>query len=422
MSDLQQQLYAMARNARDAYRALAVMADTQKSAALNAAAAAIRAQKDAILAANKNDRDAAQHLTDAMKDRLMLNDARIEAMAAGIETVAALPDPVGAVLDAWDVKANGLHIEKRSVPLGVIGMIYESRPNVTADAAAIAIKAGNAVILRGGSESFHSTQAIASAMRSGLTHAGLPEASMQWVTTTDRDAVGILLGMSGLIDVIIPRGGKSLTERVGKESRVPTLLHLDGNCHIYVHADADAAKSVRIIHNAKLRRTGICGALESLLIDRAVLHSHGPAIIRDLLDSGCEIRGDADILPIDSRITAASDDDWRTEYLAPILSVAVVEGTGQAIAHINQHGSHHTDAIITEDPAAAQQFVQGVDSAIVLVNASTQFADGGEFGFGAEIGIATGRLHARGPVGASQLTTYKYVLTTAADDGAIRAG
>jgi glutamate-5-semialdehyde dehydrogenase len=422
MSDLKTEITGLASAARGAYRVLAAASTQQKNQALTSAAAAIRARAGDIQAANKKDMDAAAHLNDAMRDRLMLDAKRIEAMARGVEQVAALADPVGRVLEAWDVKENGLHIEKRAVPLGVIGMIYESRPNVTADAAAIALKAGNAVILRGGSDSFHSASVIAEAMREGLRAAKLPEAAVQLVPTQDRDAVGILLNLPELIDVIIPRGGKSLTERVGRESRVPTLLHLDGNCHIYVDAKADLQKAVRVVHNAKMRRTGICGALESLLVDRAALESHGPAIITDLLDAGCEVRGDGDIQKLDGRVKAATQEDWSTEYLAPILSAKVVDGVDAAIAHINSHGSHHTDAIITEDDHAAQQFVREVDSAIVLINASTQFADGGEFGFGAEIGIATGRLHARGPVGAAQLTTYKYVLSTAQKDGAIRAG
>lgn len=422
MSDLAKQMTAMGDAARAAYRVLAALPAAQKERALLAAAQALRDATPTILEANARDMQAASHLSDAMRDRLQMSAARIEAMANGVAQVAALPDPVGHVVEAWDVASNGLHIEKRAVPLGVIGMIYESRPNVTADAAAIAIKSGNAVILRGGSDSFHTSKAIADAMQQGLVAEGMPATAMQLVPTQDRGAVGLMLTMPECIDVIIPRGGQSLTKRVARESRVPTLLHLTGNCHMYIHAAADAQKAVRLVHNAKLRRTGICGALESLLIDRTVLQSHGAAIISDLLDAGCEVRGDAHIAALDARIVAATDEDWSTEYLAPVISAKLVDGVEDAIAHINRYGSHHTDAIVTENTQAAQQFTQGVDSAIVLVNASTQFADGGEFGFGAEIGIATGRLHARGPVGAAQLVTYKYIVTTPSTDGATRAG
>lgn len=415
------QLDALGGAAREAYRTLATLDAETKSKALGYAAASLRTAKATILKANAQDVAEAKDLSPALRDRLQLNEARIEAMANGIEQVAALPDPVGKVTEAWDVAANGLHIERRSVPLGVIGMIYESRPNVTADAASLALKAGNAVILRGGSESFRSNQAIANAMREGLTKGGIPEAAMQLIPTQDRAAVGWMLTASHAIDVIIPRGGQTLTERVAKEARVPTLLHLIGNCHIYLHSKADAAMAQSIVLNAKMRRTGVCGALESLLVDRAAEKLLQP-IVQQLLQQGCEIRGDADVQKLDARIVAATEEDWSTEYLAPILSVKIVDGLDAAIAHINQYGSHHTDAIITADANAAKHFTREVDSAIVLVNASTQFADGGEFGFGAEIGIATGRLHARGPVGAAQLVTYKYVVTTAKKDGAIRAG
>ena len=308
------------------------------------------------------------------------------------------------------------------MPLGVIGMIYESRPNVTADAAALAVKAGNAVILRGGSECVHSNRAIAAAMREGLVAGALAADAMQLLPTQERDAVGWMLTARHAIDVIIPRGGQALTERVAREARVPTLLHLTGNCHIYLHAQADAATAQAVVLNAKLRRTGVCGALESLVVDRAADPEMLRSILSALLQQGCEIRGDAATRSLDARIVAANEQDWSAEYLAPVLSVAMVGGIEEAIAHINRYGSHHTDAIITEDDEAARQFTRRIDSAIVLVNASTQFADGGEFGFGAEIGIATGRLHARGPVGAAQLVTYKYVVTTAAQGGAIRAG
>lgn len=422
MSDLLPQLETMGTEARAAYRVLANLSPEKKSAALREAAAHLRAATSVILAANAQDLASATDLSAALRDRLMLDTTRIEAMAKGIEQVADLPDPVGRELAAWDVPTNGLHIVRRSVALGVIGMIYESRPNVTADAAALALKAGNAVILRGGSESVRSNTAIAKAMCAGLVAAGLPEAAMQLIPTTDRAAVGWMLTANAHIDVIIPRGGQTLTERVAKEARVPTLLHLAGNCHIYVHAKADAAMAQRVVLNAKLRRTGICGALESLLIDRACDKKMLQALVQQLLQQGCELRGDATVQKLDARIIAATDDDWSTEYLAPILSVKMVDGLDAAIAHINRYGSHHTDAIITADETAATRFVSEVDSAIVLINASTQFADGGEFGFGAEIGIATGRLHARGPVGAAQLVTYKYVVTTEHRDGAIRAG
>lgn len=421
MTGLAEQMQTIGRNARLAARQLAAMAAADKTRALQSAAAEIRAQASAILAANARDMAAATALSAAMRDRLMLDAKRVEAMAAGIDQVAELPDPVGRVLTAWDVQTNGLHIEKVAVPIGVIGMIYESRPNVTADATALAIKAGNAIILRGGSESFHSSTAILAAIQAGFARAGMPANAAQMVPSTDRAAVNHLLTMHDFIDVIIPRGGKSLVDRVRSEARVPTLLHLDGNCHIYIHLAADVAKAQRIVMNAKMRRTGICGALESLLIDRAVLATHAP-IIAALLDAGCEIRGDAAIAALDARVKPATEEDWSTEFLAPILAVKVVDGLAAAVEHINHYGSHHTDAIITEDAAAAEAFTRAADSAIVLVNASTQFADGGEFGFGGEIGIATGRLHARGPVGAAELTTYKYVVTTRDTAGGIRAG
>lgn len=419
---LQVQMQGIGRQARSCARVLAQTSDVEKSRALHEAARAMRANTDSILAANARDMEAANDLTPALKDRLRLDENRIAAIAQGLEDVAALPDPVGRVLAAWDVAHNGLHFEKVSVPLGVIGIIYESRPNVTADAAAIALKAGNAVILRGGSESFHSNHAIFAALKEGLRVAKLPAYSIQLIATTDREAVAEMLRMNDFIDVIIPRGGKSLTERIRNEARVPTLLHLDGNCHVYVDAAANPATAQRVVINAKLRRTGICGAMESLLLHRDCLASIAPALVAELLAKGCELRGDAEICALDARITPATEEDWRTEYLAPILSIKTVGGVGEAIAHINQYGSHHTDAILTEDAAAAARFTAEVDSAIVLINASTQFADGGEFGFGAEIGIATGRLHARGPVGAPELTTYKYRVTTALPEGAIRAG
>ena len=320
-----------------------------------------------------------------------------------------MPDPVGHVLDT-QTRPNGLRISRVSVPLGVIGIIYEARPNVTADAGGLCLKSGNAAILRGGSESFYSSRAIVACLHAGLRAAGLPEDAIQLVPTTDRAAVGEMLTMVGLIDVIVPRGGVSLTKRVAEESRIPTILHLDGNCHTYIHAAADKQMALDVVKNAKLRRTGICGATESLLIDEAAVASHLPVIVEMLLAEGCEVRGDAMICALNAQVKLATEADWGTEYLDKIISIKTVLGVEEAVAHINQYGSHHTDAIITADRGAADDFLRGVDSAIVVHNASTQFADGGEFGMGAEIGISTGRLHARGPVGASQLTTYKYVV------------
>ncbi|MFZ4540287.1 MAG: glutamate-5-semialdehyde dehydrogenase [Rickettsiales bacterium] len=408
--------------ARVASRVLAQVSAEDKATALRAAAAAMRAQVDAILAANAKDMAAAKDLAPALRDRLMLDAKRIEGIAKGLDDVAALPEPVGRVLAEWDVAASGLHFEKVAVPLGVIGIIYESRPNVTADAAALALKAGNAVILRCGSESFHSSYAIAKALHEGLVAAGIPTTAIQLIPTTDREAVARMLTMNDHIDVIIPRGGKSLTERVRNDARVPTLLHLDGNCHVYIDAKGDAATAQRVAINAKMRRTGVCGAMETLLVHKGCVQTIAPAIVAELLEKGCELRGDAAIRLLDNRIKEATEEDWVTEYLAPILAIKVVANVDEAIAHINQYGSHHTDSIITTDAATAKKFTDAVDSAIVLVNASTQFADGGEFGFGAEIGIATGRLHARGPVGAPELTTYKYRVTTVQPHGAIRAG
>lgn len=441
MNQIETELHTMGASARTVARELAQATAAQKVQALEAIAQALRDDASVILAANAKDYDAAKEkgLSAAMLDRLQLNEKRIEAMAGGVARIAALPDPVGHVLEAWNNSANGLHFEKISVPLGVIGIIYESRPNVTADAAAMCIKSGNACILRGGSESACSAQAILAAIHRGLEKANLPKAAVQLVQTTDREAVNVMLRMRDTIDVMIPRGGESLTRLVAEKSLVPTILHLTGNCHVYIHAAALPEVALRVVHNAKLRRTGICGAAESLLIDRELVipaaeragiraapgmtsSAWVTAVIKDLLDHGCEVRGDAAIQKLDARVKAATEADWDTEYLDSIISVKMVSGIDEAIAHINRHGSHHTDAIITEDKNAAQQFTQRVDSAIVLVNASTQFADGGEFGFGGEIGIATGRLHARGPVGAAQLTTYKYVVTTQQKGGAIRAG
>ncbi|MFZ1123669.1 MAG: glutamate-5-semialdehyde dehydrogenase, partial [Candidatus Baltobacteraceae bacterium] len=383
----------------------------RKSAALRQAAAAVRAARSELLAANAEDLAAAEgmSLSAPLLDRLRLGDKGIEAMAQGLETVAALPDPVGSELARW-TRPNGLDIARVRIPIGVIGIIYESRPNVTADAGGLCLRAGNAAILRGGSESFRSSRVIEACLHRGLAAAGLPESAVQLVPTRDRAAVGIMLGMTELIDVIVPRGGRSLIERVQRESRIPVIAHLEGICHTYVDGAADLEKARRIVLNAKMRRTGICGATETLLVDRAVAATHLPPILADLHAAGCEIRGDAETQALDPLALAASEADWSTEYLDAILSVRVVAGSGEAIAHVNRYGSHHTDAIVTEDEAAAARFLSEVGSAIVLLNASTQFADGGEFGMGAEIGISTGRLPPRGPVGAEQLTSYKYVV------------
>ncbi len=397
--------------AKDAAAVLATAPTAAKNAALRAAAAAIRADRDAILAANEEDLAAADRrgITTALRDRLLLDGKRVEAMAAGLEVVAGLPDPVGAVMAEW-TRPNGLRIQRVRVPIGVIGIIYESRPNVTADAGGLCLKAGNAAILRGGSESFHSSTAIAAALGRGLAEAGLPKAAIQLVPTRDRAAVGQMLTMTGVIDVIVPRGGRSLIERVQTETRIPVFAHLDGLCHTYLHRAADPAMARQITVNAKMRRTGICGATETLLVDRAAAATLLPPILDALAGAGCELRGDAATRALDPRVVPASAADWDTEYLDAILAIRQVSGLDEAIAHINRHGSHHTDSIVTEDAAAAAEFLARVDSGIVLHNASTQFADGGEFGFGAEIGIATGKLHARGPVGAEQLTSYKYLM------------
>lgn len=397
--------------ARKAYGVLAEAKNADKDMALVMAAIHLREYRKDIIAANAKDVALAKEkgLDAAMIDRLVLDEKRIEAMAAGLETIATIPDPVNKLLDEYE-RPNGLVIQRVSVPLGVIGIIYESRPNVTADAAALCIKSGNAAILRGGSESLHSSEAIIACLHHGLKAAGLPADCVQMVPTRDREAVGAMLTMVGLIDVIVPRGGKSLTKRVADESRIPTILHLDGNCHTYIHKEADETKAISVLLNAKMRRVGVCGSTESLLVDEAIAAQMLPNIVEALTKAGCEVRGDAKAQKIDARIKPASDDDWGTEYLAAIISVKIVGDVYEAIAHINQHGSHHTDAIITEHRDTARAFLRGVDSAIVMHNASTQFADGGEFGMGAEIGISTGRLHARGPVGAEQLTTYKYVV------------
>ena len=384
----------------------------RKNQALTAAAAAVRAQLAAILEANARDVAAAtaQGGNAARLDRLRLDAARIESIAQGLEAVAALPDPVGRVLARWE-RPNGLVIERRAVPLGVIGIIYESRPNVTADAGALCLKSGNAVILRGGSESWHSSRALHACLAAGLAQAGLPAACIQLVPTPDRAAVGYLLAaMTDYLDVIVPRGGKALVERVQREARVPVIGHLEGNCHVYVDRDADLPMARTIAVNAKMRRTGICGAAETLLVDEGCVATHLAPIVRDLLDAGCEVRGDAQVQRVDARVVPAQEADWYTEYLDAVIAARVVAGVDAAIAHIAHYGSAHTEAIVTTNTATAERFLSRVDSAIVLHNASTQFADGGEFGMGAEIGISTDRFHARGPVGLEQLTSYKYVV------------
>ncbi|MBI4184828.1 MAG: glutamate-5-semialdehyde dehydrogenase [Proteobacteria bacterium] len=401
----------LGRAARAAARRLARVDAETKNRALRAAAGEIRARSARILEANAEDlaRARAEGGTDAFLDRLTLDEKGIEATARGLEEVAGLADPVGRVLAEW-TRPNGLRISRVSVPLGVIGIIYESRPNVTADAGGLCLKAGNAAILRCGSESFLSSRAILAGLQAGLGAAGLPEDAVQLVPTTDRAAVGAMLKAGAFIDVIVPRGGKSLIERISRESAIPLLKHLEGICHTYVDGAADLDMARRVVLNAKMRRTGICGATETLLVDRRAAKTHLPLLVRDLLDAGCEVRGDAATRAVDPRVVPASEADWGTEYLDAIIAVKVVDGVEAAIAHILAHGSEHTDAILTEDAAAAEAFLDGVDSAIAIHNASTQFADGGEFGMGAEIGIATGRLHARGPVGVEQLTIYKYVV------------
>lgn len=404
-------LLALGRAARAATHELAQAPRERKDEALLAAAEALRAGQAALLAANAEDmaQARAKGLSGAMLDRLLLDPKRVEAMAAGLEVVAGLPDPVGRELARWQ-RPNGLDIARVAVPLGVIGIIYESRPNVTADSGALCLKSGNAAILRGGSESFHSSRAIVARLQVGLAAAGLPEAAIQLVPTTDRAAVGAMLRMNEHIDVIVPRGGRSLIERVLAESRVPVLAHLEGNCHTYLHASAATDMAVAVACNAKMRRTGVCGATETLLVDREAAQRLLPPVLDALIAAGCEIRGDADVRRLEPRAVPAGEQDWATEFLDAILAVKTVDGLDEAIAHVNAYGSHHTDAIVAEDKAAAERFLREVDSAIVVHNASTQFADGGEFGMGAEIGIATGRLHARGPVGVEQLTSYKYVV------------
>ena len=416
---LENQMLVMGQNARRAARSLALASTQAKNTALNGAAASLRVMQPDLIRANQQDilEAKANGANAAYIDRLMLNEHRIEAIATSLEDIAQLPDPVGRELAKWQ-QPNGLKFERVATPIGVIGIIFESRPNVTADAGGLCLKAGNAVILRAGSDSLRSAIVIHAALAQGLKMAGLPKNAVQIVPTKDRAAVGYMLaGLNGAIDVIVPRGGKSLVARVQSEARVPVFAHLDGVNHIYVHESADLAKSIKVIINAKLRRTGVCGAVETLLIDRNIALSHGLPIINALLDATCEVRGCSDTQKLDARIKPATHADWDTEYSDAIIAVKLVSGLDETIEHIELHGSHHTDAILCENETIATRFLNEVDSAIVLHNASTQFADGGEFGFGAEIGIATGRMHARGPVGLEQLTSFKYCVR---GDGTIR--
>ena len=413
LAEVRRQMTVIGHQARAAAAVLARASAAARDAALRGAAEQLRQQAGVILSANATDlAQAKDHgLSGALLDRLALDEQRVEAMARGIEEIRALPDPLGRVLAEW-TRPNGLVIRRVSVPLGVIGIVYESRPNVTADAGALCLKSGNAVILRGGSESFASTRAIHACLADALEQAGLPRDAVQMVPTRERDAVGELLGgLGGCVDVVVPRGGRSLIERVQRDARVPVIGHLEGICHVFVDSAADLAMARAVVMNSKMRRTGICGAAETLLVDRACARTHLGPIVTDLLDAGCEVRGDAEVQSVDARVKAAVEADWDTEYLDAIISVRVVDGVAGAIDHIAAHGSGHTESIVTADAAVAARFLAEVDSAIVLHNASTQFADGGEFGMGAEIGISTGRIHARGPVGAEQLTSYKYLVT-----------
>jgi glutamate-5-semialdehyde dehydrogenase len=403
-------IHALGHKARAAARQLALASSGQKNAALVAMAAAIRGASNRIGSANARDLQGARgkDLKPSFVDRLTLTPNRIEAMARGLEEIAALTDPVGRIQAQW-TRPNGMEIRRVAVPIGVIGIIYESRPNVTADAGALCLKSGNAAILRGGSDGLHSARAIADCLRQGLEQAGLDQDCIQLVDSPDRALVGEMLkGLGGTIDLIVPRGGKSLVARVQADARVPVFSHLEGICHVYVDRDADLAMATEIVVNAKMRRTGVCGAAETILVDRAIAPRALPLLIRTLTDAGCEIRGDATTMQASPEVRPASEEDWSTEYLDAIVAMRVVDGVDAAMAHIARYGSQHTDAIVTANAATAEKFLAGVDSAIVLHNASTQFADGGEFGFGAEIGIATGKLHARGPVGVEQLTTFKY--------------
>ena len=410
-SNIAAMMQTIGENAKEAATALAVASTNAKNRALREMAASLRNRKFEIMAENDKDMAAGAEkgLTTAMLDRLKLDEDRIEGVPIGLEAIAGLADPVGSIESAWD-RPNGLQIERVRVPLGVIGVIYESRPNVTADAGGLCLKAGNAAILRGGSESFHSSRAIMSCLSDGLRAANLPEHAIQLVPVTDRAAVGEMLRMTDYIDVIVPRGGKSLIQRVSDESKVPLFKHLEGLCHTYVHEAANPEMALDIVVNAKMRRTGICGAMENLLIDRAIAPGQLTNLVDGLVAAGCEVRGDPESCALDSRIIAAKAEDWDTEYLDSIVSVKQVDGIDDAISFIRKHGSDHTEAIITDDAATAETFVNNVDSAIVMINASTQFADGGEFGMGAEIGISTGKLHARGPVGVEQLTSMKYIV------------
>jgi glutamate-5-semialdehyde dehydrogenase len=408
--DIAKAMLDIGRRAKAAARVLALASPEQKDRALAAMAAAIRADKAQILAANAEDvaDGKAAGLTGSFLDRLTLDDKRIAAIASGLDAIRALPDPVGTVTSSW-TRPNGMTIERVRVPIGVIGIIYESRPNVTADAGALTLKSGNAVILRGGSDSYRSSRAIHASLVKGLRQANLPEDAIALVPTRDRIAVGMMLqGLDGTIDVIVPRGGKSLVARVQNEARLPVFAHLEGVCHVYIDKAAPLDMAKTIVMNAKMRRTGVCGAAETLLVDRAAATTHLKPLVSMLIDAGCEVRGDDAVQNSDARVKPASEQDWATEYLDAIITAGVVDGVDAAIGHIERYGSHHTDAIVTADPATAEKFLSEVDSAIVLHNASTQFADGGEFGFGAEIGIATGKLHARGPVGTEQLTSFKY--------------
>ena len=411
-TDIATVMTALGREALSAAGVLALASTAMKNDALARIATSLRAHLRDLLAANVMDMDAARAkgLSGAMLDRLALDEKRVEAMARGVEEIAALADPIGTTIAHW-TRPNGLDINRVRVPLGVVGIIYESRPNVTCDAGALCLKSGNAAILRGGSESVHSSRAIHTCLVEGIVAAGLPAASIQLVPTTDRAAVGYMLSsMTDFIDVVVPRGGKSLVARVQQEARVPVIGHLEGVCHVYVDRDADPSMARAIVKNAKLRRTGICGSAETLLVDRAGAATHLAPVVRDLLDAGCEVRGDAEVQKVDARVKPATEQDWYTEYLDAIISARVVDGVDAAIEHIAKYGSAHTESIVTSNAATAQRFLDRVDSAIVLHNASTQFADGGEFGMGAEIGISTDRFHARGPVGVEQLTSYKYVV------------
>lgn len=401
----------LGRRAKTAAAALRNAPTDAKNKALADAARLIRNEKAAILTANARDIDAAKAagMSSALQDRLLLNDARIEGMAKGLDDIVALPDPVGATIEEWQ-RPNGLVISRVRVPIGIIGVIYEARPNVTADAGALCIKSGNVVVLRGGSDSFHSSRAIVELLRQALKGAGLPEDCVQLVPTTDRAAVGEMLRAMDWLDLIVPRGGRSLIDRVTQESRVPVLRHYDGICHVYVDRDADVAMARDLVANAKMRRVSVCGAAETLLVDKAALDTHLMPVLARLHELGCEVRGDAEVQKRDPKAVPATDKDWRTEYLEPIISVATVDGVGGAIDHIARYGSQHTESIVTANEATARRFLGEVDSAIVMHNASTQFADGGEFGLGAEIGISTNRMHARGPVGLVELTTYKNIV------------